>query len=373
MKLTFICPVFDASGYAHVARSIIFGLLERGFLIRILPSNGNKLDAGLPPAQRERLQTLCQSNILPEGPIVQIGLVQNFLLFPNRINIGMTMLESDHVPAHWVETCNRMDQIWVPSTFNQTTFVKSGVRPEKVAVVPIGVDVNRFHPRVAPLKVGPFENRLVFLSNFEWVIRKGYDLLLQAYLEEFSQSDPVALVIKTYEGSHFDPSGKKMRAVWKEMIQRYGIRRPPLLEWITDGIADEDMPSFYTAGDCYIIPSRGEGWNLPALEAMSCGIPVITTNWSAHVDFVQEQTGYLIRVEGFEPIPQSGSPNDQIYRGARWAVPSLSDLRERMRHALEHPDEIREKGKCAREHAVRYWSTSNMIERIEALLGAVGG
>jgi glycosyltransferase involved in cell wall biosynthesis len=374
MKLTLRCPVFDASGYAEAARSIIFGLLQQGNAVRVLPRDWSQLDAGLPFAQKQKLMELCSSEPLPEGPILHICIAQEFQPFPGRINIGITMLECDRIPQHWVEKCNQMDQIWVPSTFNQQTFLHSGVHGEKMKVVPIGVDAERFRPSVTPMALLPRqEERFVFLSNFEWIPRKGYDLLLRAYLEEFTGSDPVLLVIKAYDGSQFDPSGDKMHRTWIEMTAKLGIRKPPRLKLLTQGMAYDDLPSFYASGDCYIIPTRGEGWNLPALEAMSSGVPVITTNWSAHLDFINEKNGYLIAVERLEPIPKQGIPNDAIYDGARWAVPSLSEIRKWMRFAVEHPEDLKEKGRRAREQVIREWSTAKMTERIHALLRTMEG
>lgn len=372
MKLTFICPTFDASGYAEAARSMILGFYELGVSIRILPKDWSQLDAELPVRLKQKLFGLCGSEIFPEGPIIQICEAQDFQPISGRINIGITMLECDRLPQTWVERCNQMDQVWVPSTFNHATFISSGVDPQKIKVVPIGVDVDRFHPSIPPMKIRERKGDFLFLSNFEWISRKGYDLLLRAYLEEFTASDPVTLVIKTYDGSQFDPHGAKMRREWEEMIKRYGIVHPPSLKLITDGMAYEEIPSFYTAGDCYIIPTRGEGWNLPALEAMSSGLPVITTDWSAHLDFVNEENGYLIQVDKLEPIPAYGIPNDKIYSGALWAVPSYSDLRKWMRHAFRHQEEVKRKGKLARAQVTQKWGTLNMIKRMIGLLSGLG-
>lgn len=373
MKLTVICPAFDASGYAEAARSIIFGLMDQGCMIRVIPKDWSQLNAGLPLQQKERLLSVCGTDILPEGPIMQMSGAQYFYRFPDRINIGITMLECDRLPLTWVEKCNQMDQIWVPSLFNRQTFTKSGVKGEKIRVIPLGVDTDRFHPVVPPMKVDKIEGRFVFISNFEWVPRKGYDLLLRAYLQEFTQSDPVALVIKTYDGSDYDPAGIKMHHEWSALIKEMKVTNPPALTFITTGMTYDELPSFYTTGDCYIIPTRGEGWNLPALEAMSSAIPVITTNWSAHLDFLRDENSYMIGVERLELIPRFGIPNDEIYHGSQWAVPSLSDIRRWMRHAVEHPEEVKQKGKQAREHVSLQWSTVKMIERISALLNACGG
>ncbi|MGE7906609.1 glycosyltransferase family 4 protein [Peribacillus sp. NPDC094092] len=372
MEISIIGPTFDASGYAQALRTIVFGLKDLGFMIRIIPKDWSQLNAGLSPSQIKQLQEMSGSQVLPEGPILHITIAQDFHPIPGRINIGMTMLECDSIPKHWVEKCNQMQKIWVPSTFNKGTFIQSGVQKEKISVIPIGVDTNHFNLNAKPLNLFNTEGRFVFVSNFEWVYRKGYDLLLKAFLEEFTFNDPVALVIKTYDGSNFDPNGDKFIKEIKEMINQMKIVNPPMINLITEGLDTESIPSYYGIGNCYIIPTRGEGWNLPALEAMACGLPVITTNWSAHLDFINQQNGYLIPSLGLELIPRFGIPNDDIYNGSRWAVPSLTDTRKLMRYAVENPKEVQQKGLLARKEVEHQWSNSNMIGKVFSELSNLG-
>ncbi|WP_078412219.1 glycosyltransferase family 4 protein [Priestia abyssalis] len=368
MKISIIGPTFDASGYAQALRSIAFGLLDKGFTIRIIPQDWSQLGCDLPALQKMRLQKLCGKEVLSEGPILHLCIAEGFHPIPGRFNIGMTMLECDRIPQHWVKKCNQMDQVWVPSTFNRATFIRSGVKQDKIRVVPIGVDIGHFHPKTAELHVPDIKDRFVFLSNFEWVPRKGYDLLLKAFLDEFSQSDQVVLVIKSYDGSCFDPTGQKINDSIKDIIKKMDKKQPPLIKLIPYGLSSRQMPSFYSLGNCYIIPTRGEGWNLPALEAMASGLPVITTNWSAHLDFVNHENGYLIEIERLEPIPSFGIPNDRIYKGSQWAVPSYTDIRKWMRYVYEHPHDVEKKGKIAREHVERHWSIDHIIEKVISTL-----
>src|SRR5207247_11184257 len=67
-----------------------------------------------------------------------------------RFNIARTMFETDRLPAGFVERLNRMDRIWVPSEFNRETFVRSGVDPDKIAVLPGAIDPDPFAADVEP-------------------------------------------------------------------------------------------------------------------------------------------------------------------------------------------------------------------------------
>ncbi|GAX74412.1 hypothetical protein CEUSTIGMA_g1860.t1 [Chlamydomonas eustigma] len=139
----------------------------------------------------------------------------------------------------------------------------------------------------------------IFVSTFKWETRKGWDKLVQAYLEEFSHADNVELYIlaksngiqgtiqeKIYDfvqGSTFGEHYKSDKG------------RGPTLYVIDTPLSAEDYVRFYRSADCYVIPSRGEGWGMPVTEAMSMGLPVIVTGWSGTADIVNEDVGYLIK------------------------------------------------------------------------------
>ena len=115
-----------------------------------------------------------------------------------RYKIGFTMLETDRIPDEWVRQANRMDEVWVPSTFNVDTFRRSGViRP--LHVVPLGVDPGYFNPDIHRR---PLTGLYTFLSIFEWGERKAPEMLLQAFNDEFSADEPV---VRALQGIEFRP------------------------------------------------------------------------------------------------------------------------------------------------------------------------
>lgn len=106
------------------------------------------------------------------------------------------------------------------------------------------------------------------------------------------------------------------------------------------------MPALYHKADCFVLPSRGEGWGRPHVEAMAMGLPVIATNWSGPTEFMTEENSYPIEVEAIDVI------NEGAFRGHRWARPSVTDLRRKMRRVYENREEARLKGAKARQDMV---------------------
>src|SRR5262249_48893364 len=109
--------------------------------------------------------------------------------------IGRTAFWTDRVPSRWVEPCNAMDEIWVPSSFHSEALLASGVSAEKIGVLPPCVDTELFHPGSSPLSI-PHRRGFNFLSITGTHDRKGMDVLLRAFLQEFTAGDNVSLLLK---------------------------------------------------------------------------------------------------------------------------------------------------------------------------------
>ncbi len=129
------------------------------------------------------------------------------------------------------------------------------------------------------------------------------------------------------------------------------------------------MGVLYRSADCFVLPTRGEGWGLPLLEAMACGLPVIATDWSAHRDFLSHEWAYPLPIDGLVPA-RAKCP---YYEGARWAEPSHLALRRALRHVYTHPDEARARGARASREVLANWTWDRAARAILARLDAIGG
>jgi GT2 family glycosyltransferase len=276
-----------------------------------------------------------------------------------RRRIGYTMLEVDGFPDEWVRQANEMDEVWVPSGFNRDGFLASGLK-RPVHVMPLGVDVDHFHPGIRG--VGNPAGDFVFLANFEWVERERADMILKVFNQTFRRKDPVVLVCKI--------SNVNKTANVRAQIEALGLSanggRIAFLH--NKEFPYHQLGALYRSADCYVSAGRGEGWDMPLMEAMACGLPSIATDWGAHTEFVHEGISYPLHIRGLLPA-DARAP---YYKGFRWADPDPDHLSHLFRHVAEHREDAAAKGgRAAAEMAAR-WTWDHAARRIVERLDAIG-
>jgi glycosyltransferase involved in cell wall biosynthesis/FMN phosphatase YigB (HAD superfamily) len=268
------------------------------------------------------------------------------------------------LPELWVQRAADVDEFWVPSEYVRRVYVESGVPADKVVVVPNGVNVEKFNPQAAPLKLGT-QKKFKFLFVGGTILRKGPDLLLQAYLKNFTAADDVCLVIKDFGGQTVY-AGQTFEA---QIRAAQAQPNAPEILYLNAELPPDSLPGLYTACDCLVLPYRGEGFGLPALEAMACGLPVIVTAGGATDDFVRDDFAWRIpakrRIFGQEV-------SGMKLAGAGWLLePDVAALGQFMRAAFANPAEAHRRGQLAAQQAREScsWQNSAAIaaQRIRAL------
>eukprot|EP00798_Chlamydomonas_sp_ICE-L_P005101 gene5101-34901_t len=412
-------PVRSGSGYGSEARDFILGALEGGILrpedVWVSQSGdgySDDLESKLQPhvwdfivkQDWENIQKVLTEEELKRPAIVVCHSFpddwrrKGELNYPTNIpgvpcplaemknrytyQIGRTMFETALLPKHLVSHANEFDEVWVPSEFSRQSFIDSGVNAEKLRILPQAINTTIFDPskhealslaslNATELATGTklnADNPFVFLSIFKWESRKGWELLLRAFLEEFKHDEQVELHILTHPFMEMVPS-------WKEKI-RSGIVNKcgmevedfdllPRIYVASAFIGDEEYPAIYKSADALVIPTRGEGWGRPQMEAMAMGLPVISTNWSGLTAFLNEKTGYPIPIEPeLAKAKKDGPSFFQFFAGGSWADPSLKELRKIMRHVFTNREEAK---------AVTLGSYPSYVALAHILLGSRSG
>jgi GT2 family glycosyltransferase len=297
----------------------------------------------------------------PRRPGVAVVYGQGDVFAENRgrYRIGYTMLEVDGFPADWVRQANRMDEVWVPSEFNREGFLRCGLR-RPVHVVPLGVDTDYFHPAVHGYR-NP-RGEFVFLSSFEWGERKEPWLLLKAFNEVFSAREPVRLVCKVMNRDSSLSLGEEIRRL---RLKETGGRISYLFNL---DFPHYQLGSLYASADCFVAVSRGEGWNMPLMEAMACGLPAIATDWGGHRAFVHPGNSYPLRLRGTVPAVAKCP----YYAGFSWADPDPEHLRHLLRDIYEDREEARRRGAAAAREIAERWTWAHTAQAIVGRLDAIG-
>ncbi len=122
--------------------------------------------------------------------------------------------------------------------------------------------------------------------------------------------------------------------------------RLPAIRLLPSGLSSAQLVTLYARVDCFVLPSRGEGWGRPHVESMSMSLPIIATFWSGPEAFMSEQNSFPLSIEKELVAVKEGPFAKQ---GHKWAQPSLTHLRQLMREVYTHPAAARERGRRARK------------------------
>lgn len=268
------------------------------------------------------------------------------------------------LPEDWVKGMKNVDEIWVPTNYVKQICADSGVDMDKVFVVPCGINPSTFHEGLDPYPL-PTKKKFKFLFLGGTVHRKGADILLRSYLQSFDASDDVCLVIKDFGTKN--AYANMTSGDW--IMEAQKMPGAPEIVYMEDDMDIEDIARVYAACDCLVYPYRGEGFALPVLEAMACGLPVMVSAGGATDDFVNESFGWMI------PAKRVSMGNMMIsfkLAGDGWVLdPDSEILSGMMRWVSEHPELAKTKGANAAKFAKEYMTWDRMaplaVERLEAL------
>ena len=276
---------------------------------------------------------------------IGIGGIESMGNLAARRRIGFMVWETTVIPRAKLWSLQALDEIWVPSDWGRGVLLANGLPADRVHVVPEGVDPALFRPAdPSPQDAArPFR----FLCVGKWEVRKGIDDLARAFAREFAPHEPVELILHCHNPylRGFDTG----RALERLALPPHAPIRT------SEPLPLRGLAELYASCDVLVLATKAEGWGLPILEAMACGIPAIATNYSGHTMFLNEANGYLVEVERMIPV------DDPFFYGVgeplgEWAQPDLDHLRAQMRRAYTNADERRAKGLQARHDVVRQWT-----------------
>lgn len=285
---------------------------------------------------------------------ITYGFPNQFSSMQNKFKVGYTMFETDTLPvgmSNWsgkhknaAEAINsQLDLLLVPCKHNKDIFEDNGVRIP-IEVVPLGVDPTQFSYIERPER-----DTFTFLMMGTLTLRKNPGNVISAFASVFKDNPDVKLVLKTQSGTlghlQFDGMGNI------EIIDRLATT--------------EEVQQLYYDADCFLFPTRGEGFGLPPLEAMATGLPTVIADNTGMRDFSDDKYNWTVKFSHKSPAQRY--PNDWGYVGS-WYESDIDDLKRIMLEIYTNHQEAKIKAQNGSKWVAENWTYANTAK---SLIGAI--
>lgn len=205
-------------------------------------------------------------------------------------HIGFPIFELDEFNNMEKHHLNSLDSIFVCSDWAKQVCINNlDISKDNIHVVPLGVDTDIFQPCTFNE-----HGTTVFFNCGKWEIRKGHDILPEIFSQAFTDSDNVELWMMCSNPFLSESETRNWQNLYMNSKLGHKVR------FINRQNTQLEVYNIMKLVDCGIFPSKAEGWNLEALELMSCGKHLIITDYSAHRQFCNQNNAYLVDINNVE-------------------------------------------------------------------------
>lgn len=277
-------------------------------------------------------------------------------IFKDRYNIGFWHWELPDFPDEWKESFNLVDEIWAPSTFVVDSIAMKS--PVPVVKIPHSIEVSIADVRDRSYFNLP-EQTFLFLSMYDlksYQARKNPQASIKAFQLAFQPDDnAVGLVIKVNSAQQ---DSKELNEL-HELIGNYKN-----IFLIDRTLSRNDTNALISVIDSYMSLHRSEGFGLGLAEAMYLGKPVIGTNWSSNVDFMDFNNSCLVDYRLVQLDHDHGPYKSYQY----WADPDVEHASQYMRKLCDDKNFYKETSSKGEEHIKKNYSPQAIGELIKKRL-----
>lgn len=347
MELIVYAPVWGQSGFEHLSRELLIALDQIGVNIELRAADEwNSETVGLRPHIISRLSRMTKTRVNPLAPHVIYQLPKGQKIYSDAPAVCYTLFETDRCPQAWMASLMKMDKIFVFSEFNRRGWIESGIPESKIQALPPAVDSFLYNPDGPKFNI---ENKrgFTFLCSGDFTERKNFEAVIEAFVKEFSDSDPVTLIFKCHYGGFTKRHRTDCLARLRAIAMHFNSKNPPRILFYGDKISDIAMAALYRSVDCFVLCSRGEGLGMQYMEAMASGVPIIACDWGAQTDYLNSENSFLVKSH----LKIIDDPNYILKciaaLNSKWCQVEISDLRDAIRYVRDNYIQAKEKAAVA--------------------------
>jgi len=203
---------------------------------------------------------------------------ESFAARLSGICIYYAVFESNRPSPGYEKWLEDFDFIFTPSAWGKNCMVRYGLPEERIFVAPEGVDPFAFHPFGRSLVKKDEPVRILMVGKYE--SRKGYAEALEAFRIASAQEQNMELWMKP---DWVNPQGSGMHPEFLALAQPYSNLPVKLVSGL---LSQAQMVDLYRQSDVFLFPSRCEGWGLPLIEAIACGLPAVCCDFGGQSEFL---------------------------------------------------------------------------------------
>lgn len=365
MKVLYIGHYKESTGWGIGALHHMMALKSVGVDVvsRNVQLTENTLPANEDVQQMEKnsLKNIdyCIQHILPFHSVGTKKFKKNVLFMPfeSKVRSNNSFL---------VHTQN-VDELWVPNNYNQQMLREAKVES---TVVPYAFNLEHYKKERELLNFGQSSNKFKFYFIGTADHRKNIEGIVKCYLTEFDISDPVTLMLKISD-NNLSPAELKNKfiATINNMKEKLRVKRQkehyPEINILTDKLPEELIQSLHKTCDCYVGISHGEGWSIPAFEAMCYGNTPICTQEGGPMDFIDKNnrnTGHLVS-SSYSVCDHENPAFDTIFTGNDyWMSPDELETKRAMRWYYENRNSVDKTEGIKHAEKYNYEAVGNRIK-----------
>lgn len=395
MKILLEAPILTKSGYGEHSRLVHEAICLRGDVeVFINPLNWGTTTWDTPSAQvqqgidnYQRLIQYCgQNKVNPEYDMqVHVGIPNEFEKKASYSVCVTAGIETDRVSPNWlVKTHQGIDKIIVPSNHARAGFVETKYEMLNKAnntqtVVNCNCEVEVVPYPVKELEVEQMDLDLETDFNFLTIAmigpRKNLDATVRTFIEEFREDENVGLILKTSSARSSIMDRKRTKQQIELFLNNLGPRKCKIY-LIHGDLTPEQIHSLYVHPkiNAYYTTTHGEGYGLPIFEAVYSEMPVIATDWSAHLDFLSathkgKKKKLFARIDyDLKQVQPAAIWKDLITEESRWAWVKEASARTQLRKVYSNYGMYKSWAKTLKENVMKTHKKQEVLAKMKKVL-----
>ena len=324
-ELTVIGSISGHYSLAAINRNIVFRLLGKVKNVFVICYHENYFDKiediAITKDEYETLRSIVpDKNAHPKRSDDKVAIYHHYPLIEDvrdgyGFEIAVFFWEESRIPQRTIEILNsKYKGILVSTFFIKKILIDNGCyTPVKVADIPL-----KTPPEPSVLQENSEQKREIKLFHISSCLpRKGADVLLRAFNEACKKAKfELSLTIKSFPNPHNSVTEQIELLVDKKYRSKIRVI-------LNEDLTALDVANLYEQCDIVVLPTRGEGLNMPAIEGVHYEKPVISTDYSGQCEFLDDSCEFV----GYKFAPAVTHFNLNY---SFWAEPSVKDLGEKI-------------------------------------------